>query len=44
LGNWDLVGLPPGKKAIGNKWVYSLKDDAKAQEQYDEQGPWKRLG
>ena len=22
---WDIVDLPPGKKAIGSKWVYTLK-------------------
>ena len=22
---WDLVELPPGKKAIGNKWVFKIK-------------------
>lgn len=22
---WDSVDLPPGKKAIGNKWVYKIK-------------------
>ena len=24
---WELVKLPPGKKAIGCKWVYALKRD-----------------
>lgn len=22
---WELVALPPGKKPIGNKWVYKMK-------------------
>lgn len=22
---WDLVKLPPGKKAIGSKWVFKVK-------------------
>jgi hypothetical protein len=22
---WDLVPLPQGRKAIGNKWVYKIK-------------------
>ena len=25
---WELVQLPPGSKAISNKWVYRLKDNA----------------
>ena len=29
-GTWDLVFLPPGKRAIANKWVFSRKDGAKA--------------
>jgi ATP-binding cassette subfamily B (MDR/TAP) protein 1 len=24
---WDLVPLPQGRKAIGNKWVYKIKRD-----------------
>ncbi|MCO5552696.1 hypothetical protein L7F22_006213 [Adiantum nelumboides] len=24
-GTWTLCDLPPGKKAIGTKWVYKLK-------------------
>jgi hypothetical protein len=24
-GTWSLCDLPPGKKAIGTKWVYKLK-------------------
>ena len=27
---WELVFLPPGRHAIGNKWVFSKKDGAKA--------------
>lgn len=26
-GTWDLVKLPPDKKAIGCKWIYKLKED-----------------
>ena len=22
---WELVDLPPGRKAIGNKWVFKVK-------------------
>lgn len=29
MGAWELVPLPPGKTAIGNRWVYSLKGGAK---------------
>ena len=25
---WDLVDLPPGRKAIGNKWVLKIKRKA----------------
>ena len=25
---WDLVELPPGRKAIGSKWIFKLKTDA----------------
>lgn len=25
---WELVPLPPGRKAIGNKWVYKIKRDS----------------
>lgn len=25
---WDLVSLPPDRKALRNKWVYKLKDEA----------------
>lgn len=31
LDAWELVDLPPGARAIANKWVYSLKDGAKGQ-------------
>ena len=24
-GTWDLVDLPPGKSAIGCKWIYKIK-------------------
>ena len=29
LDAWELVDLPPGTRAIANKWVYSFKDKAK---------------
>ena len=25
---WDLVNLPPGEKAVGNKWVFKIKHDS----------------
>ena len=25
-GTWDLVYLPPGKSAIGYKWIYKIKN------------------
>ena len=28
---WDLVSLPQGRKAIGNRWVYKIKRDANNQ-------------
>ena len=28
---WDLVPLPQGRKAIGNKWVYKIKRDGNDQ-------------
>jgi len=28
---WDLVSLPQGRKAIGNKWVYKIKRDGNDQ-------------
>ena len=27
-GTWDLVMLPPGKKAIGSRWVYKIKTNS----------------
>lgn len=30
-GTWELTALPPGKKAIGNKWVYKVKMRADGQ-------------
>jgi hypothetical protein len=27
-GTWELVDLPAGRKAIGNRWVFKLKKDA----------------
>ncbi|XP_026400357.1 uncharacterized protein LOC113296259 [Papaver somniferum] len=34
-GTWDLTELPPGKKALGSKWIYT--------EKYDENGSLVRL-
>ena len=34
-GTWEHVDLPPGKKALGSKWVYK--------EKYDEHGHLQRL-
>ncbi|XP_026384373.1 uncharacterized protein LOC113279956 [Papaver somniferum] len=34
-GTWDLTELPPGKKALGSKWIYT--------EKYDENGKLVRL-
>lgn len=34
-GTWDLQELPPGKKVLGSKWVYT--------EKYDEHGKLQRL-
>ncbi|XP_026378738.1 uncharacterized protein LOC113273194 [Papaver somniferum] len=34
-GTWDLTELPPGKKALGSKWIYT--------EKYDENGTLVRL-
>jgi len=28
---WELVELPKGRKAIGNKWVYKIKHDGNDQ-------------
>ena len=28
---WELVPLPQGRKAIGNKWVYKIKRDGNDQ-------------
>ena len=28
MGVWELQELPPGRKAIGNKWVFKVKRDA----------------
>ena len=27
-GTWDLVPLPPGKKTVGCRWVYTVKHNA----------------
>lgn len=27
-GTWTIEDLPPGKKAIGSKWVYKIKHNA----------------
>ncbi|XP_026435122.1 uncharacterized protein LOC113332832 [Papaver somniferum] len=34
-GTWDITELPPGKKALGSKWIYT--------EKYDENGTLVRL-
>ena len=31
LGTWNLVRLPPGKRAIGSTWVYKVKRGARGQ-------------
>jgi hypothetical protein len=25
---WDLVDIPPGDKAVGNKWLFKIKHDS----------------
>ena len=31
---WDLVPLPPNRKALKNRWIYRLKDEGKNQKRY----------
>ena len=33
---WELVNLPPGRKAIPNKWVYKMKTNAYRSVEYDQ--------
>ena len=33
---WELAELPPGKKALHNKWVYRIKEEHDGNKRYKE--------
>ena len=41
--DWELMALPPGKKAVGSKWVYKVKTGSEGNvEHYKAIGWWLR--